>query len=261
MKRVTQVLVAGLVGLGLVGGLAGTAQAAQDPTPVPGSPGEGGRLYSSSRTLAENQTRCTNAVDKRLRDLGKWSDAVNLRYSRGQITAPQRDAILAIINDTTDGLTNVAKPAITAATAETIATACGNVVTVYRVYKVVHPKVFLLATAEAWSNRIDALQTASTALSSKSVDARFVARLARLNLRITKAAGLVDPVLTAAAALTPEAYNASPKTVARQIKDMRRSLERARGAIKSAERQARSLNRWSPKPTTTTTSTTVALPN
>ncbi len=261
MKRATKVLVTGLLGLGLVGGLTGTAQAASDPTPVPGSPGEGGKLYHSNRTLAENQAKCTKAVDKRLRDLGKWAGAVNLRYSRGQITAPQRDAILAIINDTSSALTTVAKPAIASATAETISTACSNVISVYRVYKVVHPKVFLLATGNAWSNRIGSLQTASTALSGKSVDTRFVARLTRLNQRITAASALVDPVLTAAAALTPEAYNAAPKTVERQIKNLRRSLERARGVIKSAEGQARSLNRWKPKPTTTTIASTVGVPN
>lgn len=260
MKRGTRLLVSGLLSLGLVGGLAGTAHAASDPTPVPGSPGEGGRLYHSDRTLAENQAKCTKAVDKRVRDLGKWSATVNLRYSRGQITSTQRDTILAIINDTSSALTTVAKPAIASATAETIATACNNVVTVYRVYKVVHPKVFLLATANAWSNRIGSLQTASTALSTKSSDVRFLARLTRLNQRITYASSLVDPVLTAAAALTPEAYNAAPKTVQRQIKSMRRSLERARGPIKSAEKQARSLNRWQPKPTTTTV-TSAPAPN
>lgn len=258
MKRATQVLLTGVISLGLVGGFAGNAHAAGDPSPVPGSPGEGGRLYRSDRTLAENQARCTKAVDKRVSDLAKWSTAVNLRFSRGQIDAAQRDAILAIINDTTTGLTTVAKPAIAAATAETVAAACNNVITVYRVYKVVHPKVFLLATANAWSNRLGALQTASTALSTKSSDVRFLARLTRLNQRISAAVALVDPVQTAAAALTPEAYNAAPKTVERQIKSMRRSLERARGAVKSAERQSRSLSRWKPKPSTPTT---VALPN
>lgn len=262
MKLITRTVVAGALTLGLVGGLASTASAAGDPTPVPGSPGEGGRLYHADRTLAENQAKCTKAVDKRVRDLAKWSAQVNQRYSRGQITLAQRDAIVAIITDSSTALTTVAKPAIAAADAGTIAAACSDVINVYRVYKVVHPKVFLLAAANAWSNRIGALQTASGLLTGKTVDTKFVERLNALNARITRASSLVDPVSTNAAALTAAGYNASPKTVERQIKSMRRDLERARGVIKSAERQARSLNRWKPKaPKPTVTSTTVGAPN
>lgn len=263
MRLITRTIVAGALTLGLVGGLASTASAAGDPTPVPGSPGEGGRLYHADRTLAENQAKCTKAVDKRLRDLTKWTAQVNQRYSRGQITLAQRDAILLIITDTSTALTTVAKPAIAAADASTIAAACTDVINVYRVYKVVHPKVFLLAAANAWSNRIGALQTASVSLTGKSVDPKFVERLNALNARITRASSLVDPVNTAAAALTAADYNASPKTVERQIKNMRRALERARGVIKSAERQARHLNNWKPKAPKKPahTSTTVGAPN
>ena len=136
-----------------------------------------------------------------------------------------------------------------------IQAACTSVVVDYRVYKVIHPQVHLLANGLAWSNRLDAAEVGALPLASKSVSPWFVRAMAKLNSRLARANALVDPVVVGARAMTVSAYNADPKAGDRQAKAWRKALEKARGPIRSAERDVRRLTNWTPP---TPTSSTVA---
>lgn len=245
MKMLVKAAVAAALTVGLLGAGA-TGALASDPSPVPGAPGEGGSLYKAERTLSENRNHCLKAVDKRLKSLAKWREYVGRHHSRGNITADQRDEIYAIIDSTSSGLTLVARPAIQTADAANIQAACTNVINNYRVYKVVHPKVYLLAAGLAWANRMDAVEANMTPLATKSTHPKFVRGLARLTLKVTRANALVDPVVAGARALTVESYNLNPKAADYQNKLWRRALEKARGQVKSAEGEVRRLARWTP---------------
>ena len=255
MKWFVKVAAASALTVGVLG-VGASVASASDPSSVPGAPSEGASLYKTERTLAENRSHCLKAVDKRVRSLAKWRQYVARHQSRGQITAEQRDEIFAIIDSTSSGLTLTARPAIEAADASNIQVACSNVITNYRVYKVVHPKVYLLAAGLAWSNRIDAVETNMVPLASKSVYPKFVRAFAKVTSKVARANALIDPVVAGARALTVESYNLNPKAADYQNKQWRRALEKARGQVKSSEGDVRRLTRWTPPTTTTTTTTT-----
>ena len=225
MKFFTRTALAGVVAIGLSAGLATAAYATNDPSPVPASPGEGVGVNAKDR--------CNAAIDRRLADLTRWTTRIN---SRTNLTSDQKTTIVGYMTPVSLALTTVAKPALDAAvTKPEIRAACRAIVRDYRVYRVVHPQVFITAAADAWLNRLDALATKSATLAGLGKD------VTKLNEKIAAALALVSPIPPAMAALTPAGYNAAPRATDHQLRRYRHQLERARWLIRHAERIARRL--------------------
>jgi hypothetical protein len=254
MKRVLQTAVASIAFVGISFGAASVAHASptpSDPVHVAPAPGEGGQFhYEAEKTFLENQQRClTKVIGKRTKSLDKWSADITKRATRSQLTTAQRDELLLVLSTTKNELTTTATAAVNAAVDQTtLEAACASVVTTSRVYKVVHQQVFLTAAAYTWTNRLDALSTRSAALTAKAIVVdSFVKRLARLNTKMADATGRISTVTTGLPAITVTSYNASPKATDKLFREYRRSLERVRGLVKSAEREAKHLENWTPK--------------
>ena len=126
--------------------------------------------------------------------------------------------------------------------------ACRSVVTTYRVYKVVHPQVFLMAKAYAWQNRLDALDAAIVTQTARAItDAKFVKKLGEVSARVAYSRPKVTNVTTNAPLVTASSYNLATKATDKQFREMRRDLERVRGKIKSAEHKVHQLERYKAK--------------
>ena len=254
MKRVLQTAVAAVAFAGISFSAASVAHASptpSDPVHVSPAPGEGGKFhYEIDKSLLENQQRClTKVIGKRTTSLDKWSAEITKRATRNQITTAQRDELLLVLSNTKTELNTTATAAVNASTDQaSLEAACSAVVYGYRVYKVVHQQVFLAAAAYAWTNRLDALSIRSAALTAKAIVVdSFVKRLAKLNAKMADATGRISTVTTGLPSITVTSYNAAPKATDKLFRDYRRSLERVRGLVKSAERDARHLENWKPK--------------
>lgn len=230
MKFFTRTALAGVLALGLVAGTATAAFAASDPTPVPASPGEGPLVPPYNQKV-----RCERAVEKRVGSMNRWAQQIN---RRNNLTTEQKAAIVAIMTPVSTGLSTVTGPAIAATDdLNTIKDLCRSVVLQYRVYKVVHPQVFLTASADAWLNRLATLQAASITFANAGKN------VTKLNDKINAALALVSPVPAGVAAITPDVYNADPKNTDKLFRKYRHDLEAARRLIKKAEQLARKLQK------------------
>jgi len=233
MKFFTRTALAGVLSFGLVAGTATAAFAASDPAPVPASPGEGPLVPTFNQKV-----RCDRAIQNRINSMNRWTNQVN---RRNNLTPDQKAAIVALMSPVSAALSTVTRPALAAATDLTeIKDLCRSIVLTYRVYKVLHPQVFLTAAADAWMNRLETLQAASVTFAGAGKDVTL------LNARINAALALVSPVAGAVAAITPESYNADPKGTDKLFRKYRRDLEAARRYIKKAEQQARRIQRTMP---------------
>jgi hypothetical protein len=235
------------------------------PSTVPASPSEG---------TGKSKAGCLNQVDRRVRDLAAWTTKVN---AMTQVSAATKAALTTQMATVSTQLTTVAKPAIEAATTnDAIKAACKAVGENYRVYKLVHPQVFLTAGADETLTKVADLRARLAAATGGAGNADVTKLL-------DDAAALATPVPAAVAGFTPASYNANQGAAKAALDKARADLKTARHKVKDASKQVKKLEKNATKcnregvnfkkgkgkgrgnddntcPSTTTTSTTTTSP-
>jgi peptidoglycan DL-endopeptidase CwlO len=212
----------------LSGGLAATASADNEtsvpvPSEVPQAPND---------KMSNKKEKCLRGVDKRVADLAAWTVKLD---SLTNVSAATKTTLKAELATVSTGLTTVARPAVVAATtSEAIKAACQAVVNQYRVYAVVHPKVFSTAG-------IDATLASAAAMRAKLNDVTKGAGNADVTALIDKAVATANAAQTSLAPITPATYNAAPDATKATLKSVRDQLKSARHDLKDASRKIKEL--------------------
>jgi hypothetical protein len=212
----------------LSGGFAATASADNEtsvpvPSEVPQAP---------SDKMSNKKEKCLRGVDKRVADLATWTVKLD---SLTKVSAATKTTLKAELATVSTGLTTVARPAVVAATtSEAIKAACQAVVNQYRVYAVVHPKVFTTAG-------IDATLASSDAMRVKLNDVTKGAGNADVTALIDKAVATANAAQASIAPITPATYNAAPDATKATFKSVRDQLKSARHDLKDASRKIKEL--------------------
>ena len=194
MRLLTRSGATGLLALGLSFGVATSAFAVDDPPPVPHSVDE--------EAPAHSKRRCLKAIERRVVDLAAWSARISFRNN---LTPEQKADLVGQMTATSDGLLNVAKPAVEAATTRAqLKAACKAILTDYRVYLVVHPRVLITAAAWGWLHRIGELEVKASVLKAADKDTTVIDGL------LLHARNTATPIPGAVAGVTPASYNADP---------------------------------------------------
>ena len=229
MNRISRsaLLVVTATGLSLVVG--GTAFAA-DNTPNPPVPSAPSAPLDS---IGTTKARCDAAIDKRVAHLAAWTARVD---GLMHLTDGEKSALTGGLANVSKGLTTVAKPAVDNATDKaSLRAACKAVVLDYRVYKVVHPQVFLSAGADGVLDVITTLQSYSADLKSKGANTDDVDAL------LTQALTTAQGVPTNLAQITPASYNSDPAATGAVFADDRAALKTTRMEIRQARTMLRKL--------------------
>lgn len=226
MKLLNRSTATGLLALGLSLGIgASSALAVQEPPTVPAE--------SSEAPPKLNKGRCISAINRRVRDLKSWTREIQRRKN---LTVEQKAALVAQMSAVSNALITVAKPTVQQATTkEALKAACKAIVSEYRVYVVVHPRVFITAAAWGWQARIAELQLKADALEAQGKDTTEVEQL------LADAKALVDPIPASIAGIDPATYNADPAGTKAIFKSKRADLGAARAKIREAAMKMRVL--------------------
>jgi hypothetical protein len=184
--------------------------------------------------ISERKDKCLAGIDKRVADLAAWSVKLD---GLAKVPAATKTTLKAQLTTVSTGLTTVAKPAVVAATTpEAIKIACTAVVENYRVYRVVHPQVFLTAGANAVLTSVDDLKARLATATNGAGNADVTALL-------DKATATANDVLAKVAPITPASYNAAPDATQAVFKAARESLKGARSDLKAAGKKIKELNK------------------
>jgi len=227
MKFLTRSTATGLLAIGLSFGLATAAVASDDPGPVPPSPSES--------VPDGSKRRCTKAIERRVIDLATWSARINLRNN---LTPTQKADLVGQMTTTSNGLLTVALPAVQNATTRTeLKAACKAILTDYRVYLVVHPRVFITASALGWLHRITELEAKALVLHNAGKDTTVIDAL------LLQARNLATPVPASIAGVTPASYNADPAATKILFNGAKGTLKSVELNVKAAAKLIRKLNK------------------
>lgn len=227
MKLLTRSTATGLLALGLSFGMGTTAFASHDPDPVPPAPTE---------SLPEaNKRRCVKAIERRVIDLATWSARINLRNN---LTPAEKADLVGQMTTTSNGLLTVALPAVQNATTRTeLKAACKAILTEYRVYLVVHPRVFITANALGWLHRITELEAKALVLHNADKDTTVIDAL------LLQARNLATPIPASIAGVTPASYNADPAGTKILFHGVKGTLKTVELDVKAAAKLIRKLNK------------------
>jgi hypothetical protein len=213
-------------------GAVGVASADDNSTPseVPSAPQD---------KIANKKDKCLAAIDKRVGDLAEWGSKVG---GLTKLTPATKTALQTQLTTVSTGLTTVAKPAVQAATTpDALKTACQNVVTVYRVYAVVNPQVFLTVGVDSTLTAADALRAALSTATKGAGDASVTAL-------IDQAVATANAVQAKISPITPASYNAAPDATKALFKSARADLKSARSNLKAAGKSIRDLAKANGQP-------------
>jgi hypothetical protein len=161
--------------------------------------------------LAAGKARCDAAITARFATL----DGLNgLITASKHLTDADRSALSANVNSTRDGLTALKTQIDADSTAATLKADCALIVTQYRVYKLVAPRVHLVNGADAALAAVDVFNSANTKLTaaiasapSRGVDPTKItdaqAKQNDMNAKTTDASTQATPVIANLVALNP----------------------------------------------------------
>jgi hypothetical protein len=226
-----RVALAGVLVASMSAGAATVASADEDnnggvtPAEVPQAPKD---------KISDRKDKCLAGIDKRVADLAEWSIKLD---GLAKVPAATKTTLKTQLTAVSTGLTTVAKPAVVAATTpEAIKIACKAVVENYRVYRVVHPQVFLTAGANATLTSIEDLKARLATATNGAGNADVTALL-------DKATATANDVLAKVTPITPASYNAAPDATTAVFKSARDSLKGTRSDLKAAGKKIKELNK------------------
>jgi len=229
MNRITRTALTTVAATGLTLAIGSAAFANDTPPnpPVPSAPS------APSDNVGTTKARCDAAIDKRVGDLAAWTVKIE---SMARVSDSDKAALTAELASTSNDLLTVAKPAVDNAPDKvSLQAACKSIVLDYRVYRVVHPQVFLTATADAELEAISTLQAYSATLKDQGADTTAVDAL------LGQAAASVQQVPTNLASITPASYNSDPAATSAVIAADRAELKTVRAEIRQARTMLRKL--------------------
>lgn len=179
-----------------------------------------GQLTAAQQSrLTAIQTKGDQEIARRLTSLNKLTDKIN---SAGKLTATSKTSLVSEVNSTIDGLNTQKSTLDTATTLTDAKTAAQQILTDYRVYALVVPKVHLVKLSDDIQAVSAKLTTLSTRLQAR-IDAAKTAgkavatlqtQLDDMKAKITDANTIASGIETGVIGLQPTDYNSNHQVLA-----------------------------------------------
>jgi hypothetical protein len=183
-------------------------------------------------SVTNRKDKCLNSIDQRIADIGAWKVQLD---GWAKVTVEAKDALRSELTLVATNLDTIARPAIVAATTtKEIKAACQSVVTDYRVYVVLHPRVFVSATA-------DATLVSAEAMRVHLIDVTGGAGNGDIQALLERAVNNANAALTTVAPITAGSYNASPAPTKAALKAARAQLKAAKKDLVAAKAKLKKL--------------------